>query len=93
MTIEMKSPVLKVVKVIKKTSAKVFSKVDPGDSLVLSITLEHQGGASNGVYASMVKVDVIKYNGEPSLCVWKSMSQLANILENFDLKETPNDKN
>ena len=75
--IPLKSTPYKVIEIKAKTKAHFFEKVVVGDILEFEMEVEHTGRASRGgTYAS----DVLITNVTTGKRVWKTQSQLTNIL-------------
>lgn len=70
--------------ILKKTKVKMFGNADIGDLIVIKMQLSKPGrGGHGGLYASYLICD--NYNKHES-CV-KSISELSNILKNFEYRE------
>ena len=80
--IEMKSENQRVMSVLKKTQAKMFKNIEPGDVLSFSIGIEYAGGGYRGTHASYIKVE----NLTKEEVSYKSFNQLPTLLKNFELK-------
>lgn len=80
MDISMKSEVLEVVKVIKKTKAKMFKDLKVGSRIQLSIPVKYAGG-NRGTYASYITIRNLDNNE----CAFKSFNEVG-ILDNFEFK-------
>jgi len=76
----------RISKIVYKTRAKVFSEFKEGDVIrfetVLTNTTKYSGGGGN------MAADIRTVNITQGLSVWKSQSQLVNLLKTaFELTE------
>ncbi|MBL4952063.1 hypothetical protein JK635_07550 [Neobacillus sp. YIM B02564] len=81
MKILLKSDPLKVVKIKKKTQAKMFKDLKVGDVIKMSIPVE-AAGSNRGTYASHIQIQHTR-TGE---YVYKSFNEIAPILNRFELE-------
>lgn len=82
--IMMKSKKIKIVKIKRKTKAKMFKDLNEDDLIIFELSIKRVGGHySGGPYASYIKVTNLKTNE----CTYKSSNELSNILNAFELEE------
>ena len=81
MDIIMKSEVLEVTKIVKKTRAKMFKDLKVGSKIQLSIPVEYAGG-NRGTYASYITIRNLDNNE----CAYKSFNEITMLLNNFEFK-------
>jgi hypothetical protein len=78
----LESKILKINKIIKKTSAKMFKDLKEGDRIYLSIKVK-EVGRHRGTYAPVITVE----NLNTKEYTLKTFNELPSILECFDLVE------
>lgn len=81
--IVLNSGVLRVKKIIKKTSAKVFKDLAVGDEVEFSVQLQRAGVSRGRTYSTYVKFK----NLENDEVVMNSFNQLSSILDKFEFEE------
>ena len=73
--------------VLAKTSAKYFKDFEPYTTFSLSLPITRLAGASNGMYATMVTVQVWPVEGDAEPVVFEiSVTNLSQRLQAFDLR-------
>ena len=73
--------------VLTKTSAKYFKDFEPDTTFSLSLPITRLTGASNGMYAPMVVVQVWPVEGDAEPVVFEiSVTNLSQRLQAFDLR-------
>ena len=82
MNIFLKSDLLTVVGINKKSSAKMFDKLKIGDIIRLSIEVVRVGTSRGRSYAPQIKVENI-FTGE---CVFKTFNEIESVLSPFELQ-------
>lgn len=80
--IKMKSEKYEVIKIKKRTQAKVFKNVEPGDIVQFSIGIE-RAGSNSGTYASYITFE----NLTKKETARKSFNEMPKLIENFELAE------
>lgn len=81
MDIILKSEVLEVVGIKKKTKTQMFRDLKIGDKILLSIPVE-TAGSNRGTYASYIKIENLE-NGEAD---YESFNQITRVLDLFEFK-------
>jgi hypothetical protein len=82
MNIPMTSNVFKIIKINKKSSARMFEDLSVGDEIIFTIEIEHLGTSRGRTYAPYIKIENIKTK-EYTL---KSFNQITSILSCFELQ-------
>ena len=73
--------------VLAKTSAKYFKDFEPYTTFSLSLPITRLAGASNGMYAPMVVVQVWSVGSDAEPVVFEiSVTKLSKRLQAFDLR-------
>ena len=73
--------------VLAKTSAKYFKDFEPYTTFSLSLPITRLAGASNGMYAPMVVVQVWSVGSDVEPVVFEiSVTKLSKRLQAFDLR-------
>ena len=80
-TIILKSDILTVIKVNRKTKAKMFNNLKAGDKIQFSVPLIY-AGRNGGSYATYVEAKNIETGDTTS----KSFNVLPSILDSFDFE-------
>jgi hypothetical protein len=83
MGIKLRSGILTVSKINKKSYASLFKNLKVGDQLMLSIEVEHLGTSRGRSYASYILIENLG-NGETTK---DSFNQITPILNCFEFKE------
>lgn len=84
MNIILKSNILEVTKIVKKTKAAMFKNVKVGDCLLLSAKVKSAGNSrGGGTYATDIKIENL-CNKETT---YKTFNQITGLLECFEFKE------
>lgn len=78
----MKSNIVRVSKIVKKTRAKMFEDFQVGDEIRLSVEAETVGGNRGRSYA----VDVLIENITQNRRAYKTFNQLS-VLNNFEFED------
>ena len=86
MDIVLSSDVYKIIDIKGKAKSDTFRDVKVGDLLKFSTSIEHKGGASNGLYASYIKT----YNTTQGTYSVNSQSVLVNTLRKWFVLEKVN---
>lgn len=81
MDIIMKSEILEVVEITKKTKAKMFKDLKAGNKIQLSIPVKY-AGSNRGTYASYITIK----NLDSGDVAYKSFNEITPILDNFKFK-------
>ncbi len=81
MDISMKSEILEVTKIVKKTKAKMFKDLVVGSKIQLSIPVKY-AGSNRGTYASYITIR----NLDNDECAFKSFNEITNMLNNFEFR-------
>lgn len=81
--IVLKSNILVVNKILKRTRAKVFKDLKVGDKIQLSVEVKYAGRRGGGTYATYILVE----NIETKDCVGKTFNELSPLLDNFEFIE------
>lgn len=84
MEIVLKSKPLKVVKILKKSKARMFENVEVGDILEISVPIKHVG--RNNRASRTVDFEVLNLSKSPDR-TYKTVNQLPSLLENLKLEE------
>lgn len=82
MDIILKSEVLEVIGIKKKTKTQMFRNLRIGDKILLSIPVE-TAGHNRGTYASYIKIENLQ-NGETD---YESFNQIMKVLDLFEFYE------
>jgi hypothetical protein len=83
-TIEMKSPVMVVTKINKKTNAFMFKDLTVGSLIQITADVGACGVSPSGSsYAPILQIENIQEENS----AWKSFNELARILECFEFEE------
>ncbi len=77
--IVLKSDILTITKINRKTKSKMFKDLKVGDKILLSIPVEY-AGMNKGTYASYIKVENLQ-NGDYT---YKSFNQITGCLNIFE---------
>lgn len=80
-SIILKSDVLTVTKINRKTKAKMFENLKVGDKIEFSVPIK-QAGRSRGTYATYIKAINISTNEE----TFSSFNQLPSVLDAFEFE-------
>ena len=80
--IVMESKTLRVSKILKKSSAKMFSDLKVGDTIKFSVDLERAGGY-RGTYATYIKAEHLE-SGNTN---YSSFNQMLSIVSSFEFEE------
>jgi ribosomal protein L19 len=80
--ITLKSEILKVTKINRKTKAQMFENLKVGDTIQLSVSVKY-AGRNRGTYATYIQIKNIK-TGE---ITHSSFNQIDYILDAFEFKE------
>jgi len=75
----LKSDILTITKINRKTKAKMFENLSIGDKVVFSVPIK-QAGSNRGTYATYIKVENIN-TGE---ITHSSFNQIVSILDAFE---------
>jgi hypothetical protein len=78
----MKSEVLTVKKINKKTKAEMFKNIKVGNKILLSIPVESVGRGYRGTYASYIRID----NLDTDEHTFKSFNEICYILPCFEFE-------
>ena len=81
MDIFMKSEILTVYKINKKTQAKMFRDLKIGDQILLSVPVK-RAGRNRGTYSTDIKIENLN-TGE---CTYKTFNTICSILNNFEFE-------
>lgn len=81
MDIILKSDILEVTEIKKKTSAKMFKDLKIGDRILLTIPVKY-AGMNRGTYASYIRIENLS-NGDYT---HKSFNQITSLLSLFEFK-------
>ena len=82
-TIILTSDILTVLKIHKKTSAKMFKNLEVGDRIVCSVPLQHAGSNRGQTYATYITAK----NMETGEITKGSFNQITTILRLFELED------
>ncbi len=80
--IVMESKTLRVSKILKKSSAKMFSDLKVGDTIKFSVNLERAGG-NGGTYANYIKAEHLESGNTNH----SSFNQMPSIISRFEFEE------
>ena len=80
--IVMESKTLRVSKILKKSSAKMFSDLKVGDTIKFSVNLE-RAGCNGGTYATYIKAEHLESGNTNH----SSFNQMSSVVSRFDFKE------
>ena len=80
--IVMKSPIVKITKIIRKTKAKMFTDLKIGSNIRFSLGVHRLGSNRGSSYSDYITVTNLD-NGEK---VCKSQNELGNILLCFEVE-------
>ncbi|WP_206459343.1 hypothetical protein [Anaerovorax sp. IOR16] len=86
-TIILHSDTLKVIKINRKTKAKMFKNLKVGDTVQFSVPIKKVGRGRSGTYATYIKALNIKTGEETE----SSFNQIPIILDAFEF-ENQNEK-
>lgn len=78
----MESKILKVDKILKKSSAKMFSDLKVGDTVKFSVELKRVG-CNKGTYATYIKAEHIESGNTNH----SSFNQMSSVVSRFEFKE------
>ena len=81
--IVLKSNVLIVEGIERKTSAKMFKDIEVGDKLLLSVDVDYAGSNRGSTYATYIKCANLSKND----VAYKSFNEMPRFLNMFKLKE------
>ena len=81
--IVLKSGILEVTKINRRTKAKMFENLKVGDQIKLSIEVVSAGKGRSGTYASYIEAVNIKTNEK----TYSSFNQIPVPLRAFEFKE------
>ena len=81
--IVLKSNVLIVEGIKRKTSAKMFKDIEVGDRLLLSVDVDYAGSNRGSTYATYIKCANLSKND----VAYKSFNEMPRFLNMFKLKE------
>ncbi len=81
--IVMESKTLRVSKILKKSSAKMFSDLKVGDTIKFSVNLERAGGNNRGTYATYIKAEHLESGNTNH----SSFNQMPSIISRFEFEE------
>jgi hypothetical protein len=84
MDIILKSDPLSIIKVKRKTTAKLFKDLKVGDSIMLSVPVKHAGSNRGITYSTYIKT-INLANNEVTL---NSFNQLPQLLDVFEFKNS-----
>lgn len=79
--ISLRSDILEVTKIVKKTKAEMFKDLKVGSKIQLSVLAESVGG-NRGTYASYITIKNLE-TGDYS---HKSFNQIGSVLDKFEFK-------
>ena len=80
----MESKILRIVKVKKKTSEKMFKDLKAGDKIKLSISVNIAGTNQNGkTFTSVITIESLKNKDR----AYKNFNEIAPILDCFELED------
>jgi len=80
-TISLKSDIITVTKILRKTKAKMFENLKVGDKIEFSVPIKH-AGSNRGTYATYIGVRNVETGEETS----SSFNQLPTILHAFEFE-------
>ena len=80
--IVMESKTLRVSKILKKSSAKMFSDLNVGDTIKFSVNLE-RAGCNGGTYATYIKAEHLESGNTNH----SSFNQMSSIISRFEFEE------
>ena len=81
--IVLSSGTLRVKKLLKKTSAKIFKDLKVGDTVEFTVKLQRAGSSRGRTYSTYIQFKNLN-NDETS---FNSFNQIANILDKFEFEE------
>ena len=80
--IVMESKTLKISKILKKSSAKMFSDLKVGDTVKFSVDLK-RAGCGGGTYATYIKAEHLESGNTNH----SSFNQMSSIISRFEFEE------
>lgn len=80
--IVMESKTLRISKILKKSSAKMFSDLKVGDTVKFSVDLK-RAGCSKGTYATYIKAEHLESGNTNH----SSFNQMSSIISRFEFEE------
>ncbi|HEY5561962.1 MAG TPA: hypothetical protein VIK72_09465 [Clostridiaceae bacterium] len=80
-TIILKSDIITVTKINRKTKAKMFENLKVGDKIEFSVPIKH-AGSNRGTYATYIGVRNVETREETSI----SFNQLPTVLRAFEFE-------
>ena len=80
--IVMECKTLRVSKILKKSSAKMFSDLKVWDTIKFSVNLERAGG-NRGTYATYIKAEHLESGNTNH----SSFNQMSSIISRFEFEE------
>lgn len=83
MSILMQSSVYEVVKIKKRSGAKMFKDLQVGNTIRFSVPVAYAGSNRGRTYTTGIKVECL----ETGAVTYKTFNQLPPVLENFELVE------
>ena len=80
--IVMESKTLRISKILKKSSAKMFADLKVGDTVKFSVNLE-RAGCNRGTYATYIKAEHLESGNTNH----SSFNQMPSIVSRFEFEE------
>ena len=81
--IVMESKTLRISKILKKSSAKMFSDLKVGDTVKFSVDLKRAGCGISSTYATYIKAEHLESGNTNH----SSFNQMSSIISRFEFEE------
>lgn len=86
--IKMMSPKYRVLKILKRTNAKMFKDIRVGDIIQFSVPIRRAGGNRGKSYSVDIEVENLS---RESNTAYKTFNQLPKLLTSFEIEQVYDD--